>query len=522
MPDTESLDPADWSDLRALGHRMVDDMFDHLGGLREGPVWRPMPEASRLALRRGLPRGPTPAEAVYQEFQRLVQPYATGNLHPRFMGWVHGGGNPVGMLAELLAGGLNANLGGRDHAPIEIERQVIAWSAEMLGFPADASGVLVTGTSIANLIGVLIARSACLGQSARHRGVGDSRLVAYASAAAHGCLPRAMEMAGLGREALRMIPCDEHGRMRREALALRVAEDRGNGMLPFLLVGTAGTVDIGAIDELDGLADFAAQEGLWFHVDGAFGAIAALAPKLRRLLAGIERADSVAFDFHKWAQVPYDAGCILVRDASRQLQTFGAEAAYLRREQRGLAGGGVWPCDLGPDLSRGFRALKVWMTLSVYGADRIGAIAQQTCDLAAALAVRVDHEPALQRLAPVALNIVCFRYIAADGDLDRLNAEIVADLQEAGVAAPSTTVVDGVLAIRAAIVNHRTNHGDIAALVGAVLRAGEARAAALGQKKMPPVTHRGQGYREASRLGDAGTEGPLPATSAGILAAVLP
>lgn len=216
---------------------------------------------------------------------------------------------------------------------------------------------------------------------------------------------------------------------------------------------------------------------MWFHVDGAFGAIAMLAPKLRPLLVGIERADSVAFDFHKWAQVPYDAGCIVVRDGSRQLDAFGADAAYLRREERGLAGGGIWPCDLGPDLSRGFRALKVWMTLAVYGADRIGAVVQQTCDLAATLAARVDREPALERLAPVALNIVCFRFVVADGDLDRLNADIVADLQEAGIAAPSTTIVNGVLVIRAAIVNHRTTQADLDILVDAVLEAGRLRTA---------------------------------------------
>ena len=517
MSGMESLDPADWSDLRTLGHRMIDDMFNHLETLRDGPVWQPMPEPLRQELRRPLPRGPSPAGVVYDDFRRLVRPYATGNLHPRFMGWVHGGGNPVGMLAELLAGGLNANLGGRDHAPIEVERQVIAWAAEMLGFPAEASGVLVTGTSIANLIGVLVARSATLGPAVRSDGVDGTHLVAYTSAAAHGCLARAMEMAGLGRDALRMVPCDGRGRMRLDALEQRLVEDRAGGARPFLVVGTAGTVDIGAVDDLTGIADFAAAEGLWFHVDGAFGAIAALAPKLRPLLAGIERADSVAFDFHKWAQVPYDAGCIVVRDASRHLETFGAEATYLRREQRGLAGGGVWPCDLGPDLSRGFRALKVWMTLSVYGADRIGAIAQQTCDLAAELAVRVDREPALCRLAPVALNIVCFRYVEADGDLDRLNADIVADLQEAGIAAPSVTTIDGVLAIRAAIVNHRTNHADIALLVDAVLAAGRRRVA---EKKVPPVVHRGQGYREASRLGDAGTRGPFPTTGAGTLTAV--
>jgi glutamate/tyrosine decarboxylase-like PLP-dependent enzyme len=214
-----------------------------------------------------------------------------------------------------------------------------------------------------------------------------------------------------------------------------------------------------------------------------------------------------------------------VRDAARQIAAFGAEAAYLRREQRGLAGGGIWPCDLGPDLSRGFRALKVWMTLSVYGADRLGEVVRQTCDLAAALAARVEREPALQLLAPVTLNIVCFRFIAADGDLDRLNADIVADVQEAGIAAPSTTMVNGALAIRAAIVNHRTTHDDIAIMADAVLAAGRERAAAAEyrpEKKEPPVMHRGQVYREASRLGDAGANDPLPALHAGTRAALLP
>src|SRR5277367_5928189 len=194
-PANKSLDPDDWSDLRALGHRMVDDMFDHLATVRDHPVWQPMPAALRQELRQPLPRGPSPAEAVYDNFQRLVRPYATGNLHPRFMGWVHGGGSSVGMLAELLAGGLNANLGGRDHAPLEVEREVIVWATEMLGFPPDASGLLVTGTSIANLIGLLVARTDALGPSVRQHGVGDARLTAYTSAAAHGCITQAMEIA---------------------------------------------------------------------------------------------------------------------------------------------------------------------------------------------------------------------------------------------------------------------------------------------------------------------------------------
>ncbi len=295
-----------------------------------------------------------------------------------------------------------------------------------------------------------------------------------------------MEMAGLGRDALRLIPCDERGSMRLDRLADRVKADREAGLRPFLVAGTAGTVDIGAIDDLDALADFARQAGLWFHVDGAYGAIGMLSPGLRPLLTGIERADSVAFDFHKWAQVPYDAGCIMVRDQARQIETFSNHAAYLRREQRGLAGGGVWPCDLGPDLSRGFRALKVWMTLLVYGGDRIGAVAEHTCRLAALLAALVDEAPDLERLAPVALNIVCFRFVAPLAELDTLNADLVADLQIEGVAAPSTTRIDGVLAIRAAIVNHRTTASDIRLFVRAVVWAGVARLQRLSEPANVP------------------------------------
>lgn len=244
-----------------------------------------------------------------------------------------------------------------------------------------------------------------------------------------------------------------------------------------VVVGTAGTVDIGAIDDLSGLAAFCRDRSIWFHVDAAFGAIALLAPRLRTLFVGIEQADSVAFDFHKWAQVPYDAGCIVVRDAARQLATFAQGAAYLRRDPRGLAGGGIWPCDLGPDLSRGFRALKVWMTFQVYGADTIGAVVQQCCDVAQHLAARIDREPELQRLAPVALNIVCFRYPCDGMDLDRLNAEIIADIQQAGISAPSATTIGGRLVIRPAVVNHRTETTDADNLIGAVLRSGRSRRA---------------------------------------------
>ncbi len=232
------------------------------------------------------------------------------------------------------------------------------------------------------------------------------------------------------------------------------------------MIGTAGTVDTGAIDDLAALAGIAQREKLWFHVDGAIGGLAIMAPDIAPRLVGIQQADSIALDFHKLGQVPYDAGFILVRDGALHRDTFASPAAYLRRETRGLATGAVWPCDLGPDLSRGFRALKTWFTLKVYGTDALGAMISRTCELARYLELKIAMTPKLELLAPASLNIVCFRH--RGGNPDRLNARIVADLQESGIAAPSTTMIGDRLAIRAAIVNHRTEPRDIDALLKAV------------------------------------------------------
>jgi glutamate/tyrosine decarboxylase-like PLP-dependent enzyme len=406
---------------------------------------------------------------------RYILPYATGNTHPGFMGWVHGGGNVPGMLAEMLAAGLNANLGGRNHMPIEVERQIVQWVRQFFAFPDTASGLFVTGTSMANLLGVLIARTAMLGVGVRRYGVAaePARLVAYTSAASHGCITQAMDLSGLGTEQVRIIPTNSNHQINLDALEQEIAADRNAGFTPFVIIGTAGTVDIGAIDDLAGLARIARRENLWFHVDGAFGALAILAPDIAPRLAGIEDADSIALDFHKWAQVPYDAGFILVRDGTIHRDTFASPAAYLRRETRGLAAGATWPCDLGPDLSRGFRALKTWFTLKVHGTDAIGAVISRTCALARYLEAKIKATPALELLAPVALNIVCFRYRGEDAN--RLNAAIVADLHESGIVAPSTTTIDGQLAIRAAIVNHRTSEHEMDALIDASVAFGNGR-----------------------------------------------
>jgi aromatic-L-amino-acid/L-tryptophan decarboxylase len=239
------------------------------------------------------------------------------------------------------------------------------------------------------------------------------------------------------------------------------------------VVGSAGTVDIGAIDDLKALSALCREEDLWLHIDGAYGALGVLSSALAPRLAGLESADSIALDFHKWAQVPYDAGFLVVRDGECHRDAFVAPAAYLRRETRGLAAGEPWPCDLGPDLSRGFRALKTWFTLKTYGTAKLGAMIERTCALARYMEAQISAEPNLELMAPVQLNIVCFRYRADDAD--KVNGEIVADIQESGISAPSTTVLDGRLAIRAAIVNHRTDVADIDALIAAVLEFGARR-----------------------------------------------
>jgi aromatic-L-amino-acid decarboxylase len=470
-PRAASLDPEDWDALRAQGRRMLDDMFDNLQGLRDRPLWQAPEPAQRARYRAGLPRAPGDLAQLHAQFMADCAPYGSGNRHPGFMGWVQGGGTAVGMLAEMLAGGLDANLGGRDHMPIEVERQVIAWMAELFQFPPEASGVFLTGTSTANLCAMLIARDRALGVQVRADGVRDPGVAAYASRGVHACIVRAMDMTGLGTNRLRLIETDADHRVSLPALKAAIAADRANGIKPFLIVGSAGTVDVGAVDDLDALADVAAAEGATFHVDGALGALGVLSPAIAPRLKGIERADSLALDFHKLGQVPYDAGFLLCRDPEAHKRSFSyGEAPYLRHAERGLAGGEWWPCDYGPDLSRGFRALKVWLTLRTYGLDAIGAVVAQTCALAEELARQVKAHAELELMAPVGFNIVCFGYRGGD------NAAIAADLQEEGRVAPSTTTLSGRTAIRAAIINHRTGLDDIAALVDGVLARGRAQA----------------------------------------------
>ncbi|TPL06104.1 aminotransferase class V-fold PLP-dependent enzyme [Mesorhizobium sp. B2-4-14] len=455
-----SLDPSDWDQFRELAHDLLDDMITHVETIRQRPVWQRPSDEARARFVRPLPKRSRELGDVLDDVRAHIVPFATGNLHPAFMGWVHGAGTPIGMVAEIVAGGLNMNCGGRDHAGLVVEQQIVRWMSEALGYPAGANGLFLTGSSMANFVAVTIAKTEALGQSVRETGLRDCdrQLVAYTSAEAHSCIAQAMQLSGIGSANLRTVAVDHAGRMLPGALCDTIGDDRAAGFLPFLVVGTAGTVNTGAIDPLAEIAEIASREKLWFHVDGAIGALAVLSDSLRELFKGIENSASVALDFHKCGQVPYDAGFLLVRDGDAQKRTFAQPAAYLQRGDRGLAAGETWPCDLGPDLSRGFRALKTWMTIEALGTDRIGGSIAHTCRLARHLAETLERHPAFQLKAPVALNIVCFGIRGADSEFIR---DLVLDLQESGLAAPSWTSLNGELVVRCAIVNHRTTKADI-------------------------------------------------------------
>ncbi|MEM6557407.1 MAG: pyridoxal-dependent decarboxylase, partial [Pseudomonadota bacterium] len=349
--DPGDLDPVDWQDFETQTQRVLNAAIDKLRLARDGRVWTAPPEDLKAELTAPLPKTGLRLDAVADRLERLL-PYGVGNTHPRFFGWVHGAGSPGNLLAEIVGAAMNANCGGRDHIAIYVERQVIDWCKSLFGFPPPSSGLLVTGTSMATIIAAKTARDSAFDFASRAEGVGDSKLVGYVSEQAHSCLARAFDMIGLGTGALRIVPVTKTYEIDIEALSNQVARDRADGFQPFFLAGTVGTVNTGAIDDLAALADLAAQEGLWFHVDGAFGACAMTHPDLAPRLAGIERADSLAFDFHKWMHVNYDAGCVLIRDGDAHRKAFASRPDYLAADGEALAAGNPWPVDFGPELSR--------------------------------------------------------------------------------------------------------------------------------------------------------------------------
>jgi len=477
LNNEETLDPQDWEQMRALGHRMVDDVMETLRTVRDRPVWQPLPDHVKSRLSGPVPLTPARPEDIYEEFKATIMPHGMGNTHPRFWGWVMGNGTPLGVLADMLAAAINPNMGGGDHAPVYVESEVLSWLKELMGFPAESSGLLVSGGSMANLVGVTVARNRLAGFDVRSEGLqsGHPGLVMYASTEAHSSIQKAAELIGLGSSALRKIPVDAAFRMDVPALKQAIREDRAAGLHPFCVVGNAGTVNTGALDDLEALSQISRDEGLWFHVDGAFGALARLAPDLSELVTGLEKADSLAFDLHKWMYMPFEVGCILVRREEDHRRAFSLTPDYLVHSDRGLAAGAHWFSDYGIQLTRAFRALKVWMSIKEHGIQKYGRLIRQNVEQARYLCRLVEASPVLELLAPVSLNIVCFRYRAAgynDEQADRLNAELRVRLQESGIAAPSSTTLEGRYALRAAITNHRSRREDFDILVRAVERIG--------------------------------------------------
>lgn len=470
------LDPLDWGAYSRAVNRVLDAAIAKFQSASEGRVWTPTPGALKAGLQSALPRDALDLEALTQQILDLM-PYGVGNTHPRFFGWVHGAGGPGNLLAEIAASAMNANCGGRDHVGIYVERQVIDWCRTLFDFPATASGLLISGTSMATIIATKTARDVALDFRSRQHGVREARLVGYTSDQAHACLARAFDMIGLGTDALRKIACDGHGRMDPDAVRRQIALDRADGAHPFFLAGTAGTVNTGAIDDLSELAEIARDEALWFHVDGAFGACAITSPDIEPRLNGISQADSLAFDFHKWMHVNYDAGCVLIRDVEAHRKAFANRPDYLAADGTALAGGEPWPVDYGPELSRGFRALKVWAHLKEHGTEKIGRAIAKNCAQATHLGRLVEVHSSFELLAPVGLNICCFRYTApglSEQELEALNSKLIEQVQLSGIAAPSSTRINGRFAIRVNITNHRTRFEDVEILLEALERlAGE-------------------------------------------------
>jgi glutamate/tyrosine decarboxylase-like PLP-dependent enzyme len=459
---------------------MLDDMFEYLSSVRARPAWQPVPDGVKERLEAPLPLDPSDAAEVYEEFKRDVLPFPTGNIHPRFWGWVMGTGTPLGMLADMLASGMNAHLAGYDQSAALVEKQVVKWLIEMLGMPPESSGLLASGGTAANLIGLAVARNARAGYDVREKGLqhgGAPRLALYASTEVHSWAQKGAELLGLGNESLRRVRVNDNYEIDVEALRRAVAKDRADGLRPFCVIGSAGTVNTGATDDLRALAALCREEKLWFHVDGAFGALAALSPNLKSVVAGVEQADSIAFDLHKWMYLPFEAGCAIVRDPREHRAAFSLTPSYLNPTARGIAVGGLSFADLGLQLSRGFRALKVWMSLKAHGARLFGRLIEQNVRQARHLAALVESHARLELLAPVPLNVVCFRFRAdrlSETELNALNEEILLRVQESGLAVPSSTLLGGAFAIRVAITNHRSRLSDFDALVAAVADAGEA------------------------------------------------
>ncbi|MDR3696006.1 aminotransferase class V-fold PLP-dependent enzyme [Mucilaginibacter sp.] len=476
-PET-GLDPADWNDIKTLGYQIIDDMVDYLRNIGDRPAWTPIPQQVKDEFKKPLPQTGTDIFTIYEEFKQNILPYPAGNIHPKFFAWVQGTGTPMGALADLLAGVMNNNAAIGDQSALYVDKQVVNWCKELMNYPADGSGILVSGGSIANITAMIVARNTMI-DNAKNAGVyaAKGKLTAYCSVETHNCLGKAAEVIGIGSEQLRKIPVDGRFQIDVEALKNKIREDKVNGFIPFCIIGNAGTVNTGAIDPLDDLLQIAREENTWFHIDGAFGALAKLSPAYQQQLKAIEQADSVAFDLHKWMYMQYEVGCVLFKDAVAHRAAFTNTVNYLTAHERGLAGGPETISNYGVELSRGFKALKVWMSLKEHGLEKYSDMITQNINQAFYLGDQVKQQLQLELMAEVTMNVVCFRFNPGNLDVEQLNIlnkELLMRMHEAGIAAPSYTLLNGNYVIRAAITNHRTRRAHLDEMVAGTIKIGEA------------------------------------------------
>jgi len=482
----ETLDPEDWDEMRGLAHQMVDDAVEYLKTVRDRPVWQAVPEAVKETFKSGLPEQSVDATAVYEEFLTNIFPYPLGNIHPRFWAWYMGNGTIMGALAEFMAATMNPNIGGGNHVAGLVEAQVLNWMKEVVGLPTDASGLLVSGGSMANLVGLTIARNTLAGGDLRKNGVQslDKKLTVYASTEVHSCNQKAVELLGLGSDSLRKIEVNDDYTINLQKLESKIVEDIQSGYQPICIIATPGTVNTGAIDDLNAIADLCLKFNTWFHVDGAIGAIAMLSDTVRPLLSGIERADSIALDLHKWMHVPFEAGCVLVRDEKAHRDSFSLTPEYLEKTEGGLASGPVWFSEYGIQLSRSFRALKIWMMMKEHGSKKLGRMISRNVDQAQYLGRLIEKSAHLELIAPIGLDIVCYRYNPGETDLptlNHLNRSILIELQEQGIAAPSYTTLNDQYCIRVAIANHRSRYEDFDLLIEQTILIGQSISAEIDE-----------------------------------------
>ena len=469
----ETLDPHDWEGLKALGNNMVNEMIGFLQNIKQLPVWKKPPSEVKEKFNQKVPVSSRPFEEIYDEFKNDILPYYIGNIHPRFWGWVMGTGTAQSMLAEMLAAGMNCNVGIGDQSPMYVDQQVVGWCKEMMGFPSSGSGMLVSGASVANLNALITARNA-FDDTIRKQGLPSKKMVIYASVEAHSCIQKAAEIIGIGSDGVRKINVNDKYQMDTGHLEQMIEKDKAEDRLPFCIVVSVGTINTGAIDPLEKIVPICRKHHMWMHIDGAFGALLKLLPEYKEQLSCLELADSIAFDLHKWMSIPYEAGVVLIKDAARHRKTFALQPDYISNQERGIAAGPELTSNFGFELTRNFKALKVWMSFQEHGLDKFTRIIRQNIGQSNYLATLIIQHDQLELMAPVSTNIVCFRFNPgiAEERLNELNKEILMQIQEEGIAAPSYTKLNGRYCLRVANVNHRSVLQDFDLLVKEVTRIG--------------------------------------------------